>query len=107
MEAFFAQILAAWFLGAVIVVGLIQAAKAVIPGALPGWAWAIIMLAVSIGVGFARGALGGSSAGGGPIWTGLGIAAVSQICYESIYRGILKKGAQFADGEPPAAGTKP
>jgi hypothetical protein len=98
--------LAIWFLGAIIVVGLIQTAKNALPArvVLPGWAWAFIMLAVSIGVGFARSAFGGPQAQSGPLWVGLGIAAVSQICYESIYKGILKRGAKFADGEPGASG---
>ena len=106
MLGIIAVVMAVWFLGAVIVVGIMQTAKKAVPvlGKLPSWALALIMVALSIGVAFARSFMAsGLTATGGPIWEGLGIAAVSQICYDSIYRGILKRGAKFVDDEAPAA----
>jgi len=103
-----ATTLAMWFLGAIVVVGLIQTAKNAVPRKLPGWLWAIIMTAIAIGVAFSRGVLvSGMYSVGGPLWEGLGIAAVSQICYESIYKGILKRGEKFAATESSAAGSTP
>ena len=106
MLGIIAVALATWFLGAVIVVGFMQTAKKVVPiiDKLPSWALALIMVAFSIGVAFARGVMApGLASEGGPIWEGFGIAAVSQICYDSIYQAILKRGAKFVDSEPPAA----
>ena len=75
--------IAAWVAGAVIVVGLIQAAKSAITGA-PSWLWLVVMLVVSVAAAFAAGTTR-------PWFDALGIAATSQLGYELIVQGAKKK----------------
>jgi len=97
--------MASWILGAVIVVGIMQTAKNALPAleGAQGWVKTLIAVALAVGVGLARYIGVEIKPAEGPLWTCLGIVAVSQTCYEAIYRGLLKRGAAFADGEPPAA----
>lgn len=101
--------LASWILGAVIVVGIMQAIKKVVPkleeDKTPSWIKALVAVALAVGVGLARYLGVEAKPAEGPLWTCLGIIAVSQTCYEAIYRGIIRRGAAFADGEPSAAAT--
>lgn len=104
-----AILLVTWFAGAIIVVGLMQTLKKLLPSLAsnkaPTWLLTLIMVFVAIGVGIARFAMTTSKPEEGPIWVCLGIITFSQICYESIYRGIIKHGAKFVDGEAPATGA--
>jgi hypothetical protein len=100
-----AAAMASWILGAVIVVGIMQTAKNALPAleGAAGWVKALIAVVLAVGVGLARYFGAEAKPAEGPLWTCLGIIAVSQTCYEAIYRGIIRRGAAFADGEPPAA----
>jgi hypothetical protein len=92
--------LALWFAGAVIVVGLVQTLKKIVPAlkAAPSWLQALIAAAVAAGVGLARYGATAVPPAEGRLWTCLGIIAVSQACYESIYRGLAKRADAFAAG---------
>lgn len=111
MLGLIAVALATWILGAVIVVGLMQTLKKAIPwlgkDETASWIKTVIAVVVGIGVGLARYSMVEAKPEEGVIWTCLGIIAISQTCYEAIYRGILKRGEKFADGEPPAASSSP
>lgn len=89
-----------WLAGAVVVIGLIQWLKALVPLKLPGWLWAFVMALVSIGVGF-------SMKGTAPVFDGLGVWAISQLGYEAILKGILAAIAKKTDPtcvDPPKEG---
>ena len=93
------NILIIWFSGAVITVGMMQTLKRLTPKSIvmPKQVWVLSMVVISIGVAFSRkyGMQGEVYTVGGPIWEGMGISAVSQICYESIYKGVMQKAKAF------------
>ena len=74
---------AQWLAGACIAVGLIQWAKGIFKDA-PWWVWAFVLPVSSFGAAFASGT-------DKPIWTALGIWAVSQVGYETIIQFVQKK----------------
>ena len=75
--------IAMWGAGAVIVVGLLEWAKGMLPS-VPSWVWAI---AAPLAAGLT--ALAGRSVK--PIWDALGILAISQMCYQLVVQSIKKK----------------
>ena len=80
--------LALWTAGAVIVVGIMQWAKNILPK-VPPKAWAFILPVVSFGAAVA-GAVKGNDFSG-ILWNGAGIWAVAQVGYELIVQSIKKK----------------
>jgi hypothetical protein len=70
-----------WASGAVIVVGLMQWAKGLLPKSIPSWAYALALPIAAIGV-----ALLPQS-----IFNGLGIMALAQIGYETIVQRVKKR----------------
>jgi hypothetical protein len=75
--------IAMWGAGAVIVVGLLEFCKGAFPKA-PSWVWTLAVLLAS-----GLTALAGNSQK--PVWDGLGILALSQMCYQLIVQSIKKK----------------
>ena len=76
-----------WLMGAIIVVGIVEWAKAVVTAVAFPVKWSSVIYAVLIPVA----SFVASVANGTGIWVALGIWAVAQIGYELIIRTVRKK----------------
>ncbi len=73
-----------WASGAVIVVGVMQWAKGILPKTLPTWVYSLMLPIAAIGSGIAAG-------GDNNIFNGLGIWAVAQLGYEIIIQKVKQR----------------
>ena len=77
-----------WLAGALIVAGLVQYVKGIVPRA-PSWVWLVVAPVAAFGAALA---LGGTAW----LWNALGIWACGQLFYETIIKFVASKIAATA-----------